>query len=172
MPALRTVLFLAISAAVSAQSGTDFSGRWKLEPSPELSSEIAHALTVRQSVVSTNVRGEPMTPYFKDIAIEREFADRTRLERHEIGVIGGSVSGSNADKAGDARRRQYGAAKWDSTALVFEDGSHTGHERETGVWSDRREVWSLVSGDRLLVTITTRGSGAAPRTLTLVYRRQ
>lgn len=30
--------------------------------------------------------------------------------------------------------------KWERDAMIFESGSYTGEARETGVWSERREV--------------------------------
>jgi len=48
-------------------------------PSPE-SAEIPRALSVRQSLVTTNVRGEPIGPFFKDITIEPEVEGSTRAE--------------------------------------------------------------------------------------------
>ncbi len=58
-----------------------------------------------------------------------------------------------------------------SDTLVFESGRYTGQRPETGVWTERREAWSLDSDGRLHVVITTRGSSDAPRTVAVVYQR-
>ena len=63
------------------------------------------------------------------------------------------------------------AVRWDGNALVFESGSYTGQRPETGVWSERREAWSLDPDDRLRVVVTNRSSGNAPTETTVVYRR-
>lgn len=61
--------------------------------------------------------------------------------------------------------------RWDGNALTFESGKYTGQRSETGMWSERREVWSLEPDGRLRVVITNRGSGDAPTETTVVYRR-
>ena len=50
-------------------------------------------MSVRQLLVRTNVYGEPLTPFFKDIAIDLDFASETRSETSMIGVVGGFVAG-------------------------------------------------------------------------------
>jgi hypothetical protein len=54
---------------------------------------------------------------------------------------------------------------------VFERGSYTGERRETGVWYERREVWSLGADNRLHVVTVTRSAGESPSTRVIVYRR-
>jgi hypothetical protein len=163
------ILVVLVSSAALAQDKPDFSGRWTLVE-PARADDIASVLVVRQTVTRTNVRGEPMTPYFKEISIEREFASGRRSETHAIGIVSGFVSGTPAGPAGP--RTHYGVT-WDSNALVFEHASYTGEARATGVWSERREVWSLDPDGRLRATITTRGSAdVAGTTTNLMYRRQ
>lgn len=171
-PLPAVALSMLIRAFVQAQDGVDFSGRWILESPSSASAEAPRALSVRQSLVTTNVRGEPMTPFFKDITIEREVEGSTRAETHRIGVVGGVAGGliSTSGTAGNPRGHQ--AVKWEANALVFESGSYTGQSPETGVWTARREAWSLDPDGRLHVVITTRGSSDAARTVALVYRRQ
>lgn len=165
------ILLLIAALAPVAQDKPDFSGRWILGTPAQPGPETPRALSVRQSLVRTNVRGEPMAPYFKEIAIEREFATATRSETHAIGIVGGSVSGI-AGTGTPAGPRSHHAVKWDGNALVFEHGSYTGELAETGVWSERREVWSLEPDGRLRVTISSRGSADLSGTTTnLTYRR-
>ena len=162
-------LTVLVGASLVAQDGRDFTGRWILESPSRPSPDTPGALSVRQSLVSTNVRGEPMRPFFRDITIEREVEGSTRSETHQIGVTGGVVSAPAA--GGKAEPHRHYAVSWDGNALVFDSGSHTGQKPETGVWAERREVWSLDSDGRLHVLITTRTSIDSTKTVALVYRR-
>jgi hypothetical protein len=165
------MLTWVVGAQLAAQDKPDFSGRWVLESPSSSASDIPRALSVRQSVVRTTVRGEPMKPFFKEIAIDREFERGTRSDdMHHIGVAGGVVPGlrENGSANGSAA---YHAVKWNGNALVFESGSYTGPTAATGVWAERREVWSLDQTGRLRLVITTRSSVAVSTTVTLLYRR-
>ena len=154
----------------AAGAGLDFTGRWILESPSQPDPGIPTVLSVRQSLASTNVRGEPMQPFFKDITIERQFETGTRSETHEIGVIGGTVPGLGADGMTVGPRHHH-AVSWDANDLVFASGSYTGANPENGDWTERREVWTLDPDGRLHVVITTR-SAAGPRTVSSVYRRR
>jgi hypothetical protein len=170
-PAVRSLILVLFAATVlAAQDQPDFSGRWVLVISSQPGPDVPRALTVRQILVRTNVRGEPMKPFFKDIAIDREYESGTRSETHLIGIIYGVVSGIARD-GGPAGPRGHQAVKWDQKALVFENGSYTGADPRTGEWSERREVWSLQPDGRLQVAITTAGSAEKATTVTLLYRR-
>lgn len=163
MVALTTV-------GVAAQDKPDFSGRWVLAIPQQSDADIPLALSVRQTVMRTTVRGDPMEPFFGEIAIEREFEIGTRSETHLIGVQGGTVSGLRADGSPTGPRTDH-AVKWDGNALVFETGTYTGQYPETGTWAERREIWSFEADGRLRVAITSRSSGDGPRAVTLHYRR-
>ena len=156
-------------APLAAQDKPDFSGSWLLE-SGVSGTDIPLALSVSQSLVRTNVRGEPMQPFFKDITVTRALASSTRSETYQIGLVGGTVSG-RADGGANGPRTHHRVA-WEEQALVIESGSYTGPAPESGDWVERREVWSLDSGVRLRLAITMRSSVDAPRTVMLVYRRQ
>jgi hypothetical protein len=162
---LAVALSMLAGAFAQAQDGIDFTGRWILDSPSSTSAEAPRALSVRQSLATTNVRGEPMRPFFKDITIEREVAGSASAETYQIGVVGGVVGGLGTGG------RHY-AVKWEANVLVFENGSYTGQTPETGVWTERREAWSLDLDGRLHVVITTRSSSDAPRTVALVYRRR
>ncbi len=163
-------LSLLVVAFVQAQDGVDFTGRWILVGSPSASADTPRALSVRQSLTTTNVRGEPMKPFFKDITIEREVEGSTRTETHQIGVEGGVVGGTSGTAESRLERHEW--VGWDANTLVFRSGSYTGQRPETGVWTERREEWSLDSGGRLHVAITTRSSADAPTTVAVVYHRE
>jgi hypothetical protein len=164
-PLLTIALAMLVGSFVQAQDGIDFTGRWILDSPSPVSAEAPRALSVRQSLRTTNVRGEPMRPFFKDITIEREVEGGTRAETYQIGVVGGVVGGLGTGG------RHY-AVKWEANVLVFENGSYTGQTPETGVWRESREAWSLDSDGRLHVVITTRSSSDAPKTVAPVYRRR
>jgi hypothetical protein len=166
----RLVVLVLVVAALAAQTEPDFSGRWILVSASPPGPGVPRALSVRQELVRTNVRGEPMKPFFKSIAIDREFESGTRSETQPIGIIGGVVSGIPKD-AGPRAPSGHHAVKWDLTDLVFESGSYTGTTPGTGEWSERREVWSLQPDGRLQVTITTSDSTEKATTVTLSYRR-
>jgi hypothetical protein len=167
---LVVIVCLLTAAPLAAQDKPNFSGRWTLVAAGERPDAGPRVMTVYQTVFRTNVRGEPMAPYFKEISIEREFASATRAETHAIGIVGGFVSGSVGSAA--AGPRSHHTVKWDGNALVFEYGSYSGALPETVVWTERREVWSLDPDGRLRVTISTRGSADFSGTsTTFTYRR-
>ena len=168
-----TMCFVVVMALLgvrpTAQDKPDFSGSWTLESGPP-GADIPQTLSVRQSIVRTNVRGEPMKPFFSDITVTRSLPSGTRSETYSIGVEGGTVSGQvggNVD-----RPRTHHRVAWEEQALVVETGSYTGPAPETGDWAERREVWSLDSGGRLHLAISARSSVDAPTTVMLVYRRR
>ena len=85
------------TVGVVGQDKPDFSGRWILTTPQQSDRDTPLALSVRQTLVRTTVRGDPMEPFFRDITIERQFATGTQSETHLIGVQGGTVSGLRAD---------------------------------------------------------------------------
>lgn len=112
-----------------------------------------------------------MEPFFKDMAVEREFESGTYHETFPIGVVGGQAPGLREDgsRKGPWVRR---SVKWEGNALVIESSSHAGPSPDEGSWSERREVWSLDPDGRLNLAITTRSSVDGPKTVTAVYRPQ
>ena len=158
------VVVVLLGAGLAAQDKPDFSGTWKLE-SP-FGPDNPQTLSVTQSLVRTNVRGEPMNPFFKDITITRALASGTRSDTHQIGVVGGTYS-LRADGVAVPRTDQRVA--WEGQVLVIE--SRTGLAAASD-WAERREAWALDSTGRLRLTITTRSSVDAPKTAILVYRRK
>jgi hypothetical protein len=170
------VVFVMVSLGARVQDKPDFSGTWILESGPS-GPDIPQTLLVRQSLVRTNVRGEPMEPFFKEIAITRALPSGTRSDTYPIGVDGGTVRGSIGDprsaRAGASPDRTHYRVAWEEQRLVIiESGSYTGSTPQTGNWAEREEVWSLDSGVRLRVAITTSSSVGTSTTVTLVYRRQ
>jgi hypothetical protein len=159
------LVMVSLGALLAAQGKPDFSGTWILESGPP-GEDVPQTLSVTQSLVRTNVRGEPMERFFKDISITRALASGTRSNMYLIGVEGGTVSGNVNDP------RTHYRVVWEDQTLVIESGSYTGPTPETENWAELREVWSLDSGARLRLAMTTRSSVAAPRTVIMLYRRQ
>jgi hypothetical protein len=159
-----------LGSSLPAQVRPDFTGRWVLESPSRPAPYIPRALSVRQALLTTHVRGEPIGPFVKDITIEREFESSTTSETHQVGVVGGVVPGLDSHGRPNGPR-QHHAVRWDANALVFESGTYTGESSETGVWTERREVWSLDADGRLHVLITTRSSVDEAGTVVLVFRR-
>jgi hypothetical protein len=162
-------LVLLAAVTLAAQNKPDFSGRWILVTPRQSDADIPSTLSVRQTLVRTTVQGDPMQPFFSDIAVDRQFESRTQSDTYTIGVQGGVVPGRRADGSPTGPQTRY-SVKWEGNSLVFESGSYAAQGPETGVWAERRETWSLADG-RLRVVVTTRGSADDSRTVTLVYRR-
>lgn len=167
---LPLVLLVLGTAGAAAQEKPDFSGRWVLTNPEHPGADIPLSLAVRQTLVRTTARGEPMKPFFREIAIERQFAAGTRSETHLIGVLGGTVPGIGVDGRLKGPT-SHEAVRWDGNVLIFESGRHTGQRPETGVWTEHREDWALAADGRLRVVIATRSSSDDPKTYTLYYRR-
>jgi hypothetical protein len=167
LAAVGLLLGVVSMASLSAQGKPDFSGAWILE-SDSPGADVPQTLFVSQLVVSTNVRGEPMPPFFKEIRITRTFANVRRSETLHIGGEGGKVSG----RPGGEGSRTWHRVAWEDKSLVFDCGAYTGSTPESGDWTGRRQVWSFDSDGRLRLVITRRSSVDAPKTVVLVYRRQ
>ena len=169
-----SILLMFVAATVAAQDKPDFSGRWILETSAGAGPAVARSLTVRQLVVRTNVYGDPMPPFFKELSVERQFGDDLRVESHQIGVEGGVVGvvAANRGTASDVNVPQTRfSVRWEGNRLVIDTGRYSGPTREAGPYTEHTEVWQLDSRGMLLLSITDRGSGIASTTKTLTYRK-
>ena len=153
-----------------AEPRPDFSGQWVLESASTPGSEVARTLAVEHSARQTAARGGSVISPFEWLTIER---DGSVAESHQIGIVGGVVSGTVAGK--DADGRPLGpvstyAVKWDGNMLVFESESHG--QTAADPWTERREVWLLDEAGRLRIIINSRNSEGTRQTLTLLYRRR
>jgi hypothetical protein len=162
---------LALVVISTSQDKPDFTGDWLLESASESAREIPQALTIRQSLIATNVFGEPINPFFKDIMVERKFESRAYTETLLIGVEGGIVPGRNPDGT-SAGPYTYFSVRWEGNTLVIERGCSTEAAPPSGEWEEHQEVWSLDADGRLRVAMTTVTSTGASNTVTLVYRRR
>jgi hypothetical protein len=153
--------------ALPPQDTPDFSGQWILETVSASAVDVPKALSVTMRLVRTNARGEPMKPFFKDMVVTREFRNRSTVETHLLGVVRGSVPSPQSHDA-----RTHERVSWEKQSLVIEVATHTGFARETGEWTEHREVWSLDSERRLQVEIADKSSSGPPFAATLVYKRK
>jgi len=172
---LTAALILAADSGF-AQDKPDFSGSWILTSGPS-DGDVPQAVSIRQLLRRTNVRGEPMTPFFSDITITRTLATGTSSETFPIGVEGGSISGAVVgDRTpGTTPRtvtRTHWRVDWEDKTLVLESVSYTGPAPETGDWSERREMISLTPNGDLRLEMTSRSSTSDRRTSVATYRRQ
>ncbi len=176
---------LLLSASLRAQEGTDFSGQWVLESPQPAGMEVPIALTIDESLARTNVRGEPMKPFFKDLTVVREFTGGVRRsDVYEIGGIagtvpggviggvGGTVPGGSPVAGSSTEPYTHTALRWEGRALIIETGSHTGRLPETGEWVERQEVWSIDSHGKLHIVLRTRSSAGPPRQVASAYHRK
>jgi hypothetical protein len=168
---LSIVLACAVTGITRApQDKPDFFGHWVLAEASGLSTDVPRALTVRLTVTRTSMRGDSMTPFYSEIAIDREFETTTRTESQRIGIVGGTVSGIAG--SGAVGRKTLHSVTWDRDELVFESGIYTGDAPDMRVWTERRETWSLDPDGRLGVAVTTRGSAQPPRSVSATYRKR
>jgi hypothetical protein len=167
-----SLLLIFVTQTPSVRDKPDFSGSWVADAT-QRANNVPRALIVRLTVISTNVRGEPMTPYYSAITIEREFETGARTETNPLGVAGGSVGGVNgsAVSAGPIGSKTHYSVIWEDNVLVFNRGSYTGDAPDMGTWTEHIEAWTLQPDGRLRVTVTTRGSDGPLRTITTMYRR-
>jgi len=175
MFATLSTCMLVLLGSVVAQTPKepDFSGEWVLVKASGTGSDPAPALTVRQTITRTTVRGEPMTPWFSDLTVERHFRTGVVSETYKIGMSGGSVSGT-VTAASSLRReeRTTAAVMWEGESLIIRTSRYSGPPHESGPYTEHEEVWSIDPSGRLSITITDRSSGTQTATVMLIYRRQ
>jgi hypothetical protein len=156
----------------SAPAGMDFSGRWTLVVALPTDADVPTTLTVRQSIRRTNIRGEPMTPYYDQIAIDQKSSAGMRSDTFMIGIRGGTVGGGVSSTGARIRALSTRhAVTWNGDSLVFELGTSTGDAPGTGDWTERRETWALQPNGELAITIATSGSAGPAQTVAALYRR-
>ena len=173
---------LAVAGIVAASSGCvsmraapqrptepDFSGRWALVTADGTPTDIPVALIVHQTIQRTNIRGEPMPPYFKELIVEREYKTWRRVDRYQIGLAGGSISGS---VRGEPISSTTDSVVWRGRVLEIRHGQYSGSAAESGTYSEHGEDWSLDGKNGLIVVTTDRGSETGTRRSTATYRRQ
>jgi hypothetical protein len=161
-----------MSTRVVGQQGADFSGYWVLESGEQIRANTPLALSVQQSFITMNARGEPKAPFFDEITIVREFRNGRHSETFRIGMGGGTVPGISAEHGRSSDPYTHFSVIWDGPLLIISTGTHTGGVRETGEWAEREERWSLDGQGRLQVVTTDRSSAGGVSKTTLLYRRR
>ncbi len=167
MRAIMMTLLTAVCAA--AQQGTDFSGRWTLIGPADAAPDTAQTMTIRQPIVRTDVYGRPMTPFYRELIVNRETADGVRSETYGIGLEWGIVGGLPRPEAEPDTR---GSTTWDGDRLVIERTRYLGPAHDTSRYTTHKEVWRLDGTGRLVIEITDGASGADSQTVTLTYQRK
>jgi hypothetical protein len=166
----RVILSILSTISLLGQTQPDFSGHWLLVDLEPSAPDVPKSLSVQQTIVRTNVRGEPIEPFYDTITITRQFESGPRSQTHKIGVIGGIVPGRRPDGSLNGPTENF-RVKWDGDVLILETSTSIGHPRQPEHRVERRELWSLDPNRRLRVVTTTRSSGSPPATVTSVYRR-
>ncbi len=170
------VVAFLLAGAVVAKEKADLSGHWVLEQPAASPATIAHELVVSQwsECQVSPVTGQSFP--FDFITIEQRFAgNEIHTNRYQIGLLGGTVGGMDANGRGsgpkDQVRHTTFATRWDGARLVIETGSYSGSSPEARPYTEQREGWSL-DADRLVIVKTTRSSTSDPTTTTLTYKRR
>jgi len=158
------VLLVLLNSAARVPKAPDFSGEWVLVKAGDSTAEQA-SLSIRQTITRTTMRGEPMQPWFSDLAVVRR-SERSIVssESYKIGLIGGTYSGIS--------HRTTFAVKWQGDSLIIQTGTYEGPSQQSGPYTEHEEVWSLDPEGKLLITVTDGGSNITPTTVRLVYRRR
>jgi hypothetical protein len=156
------LLVLTVSSVAQIPKDPDFSGEWVLVQATGSAFDPASALTVRQTITRTTKRGEPMPPWFSDLAVERHFKHGVESDTYKIRLVGGTMSG-----AGETRV----AVTWDRASLIIRTGTYSGPLHEHGPYTEHEEVWSFDSDGRLVIAISDRSSTSHPTTWRLIYQR-
>jgi hypothetical protein len=168
-----SILSMFVAATVAAQDKPDFSGRWILVTSADAGPAVARSLTVRQRAVRTNVYGDPIPPFFKELTVERQFGNDVRTETYQIGIVGGMVGGmspANGITSGlDVPQTRF-SVRWEDNRLVIDIGNYSGPAREAGPFTEH-EVWQIDAAGMLILSMAERGSGIPSTTKTLMYRK-
>lgn len=166
---LRSWAFLLlILATPNAQQKPDFSGHWVLINSESFAPDVARELNVRQFVNDRTAYGTPIAPFFAEISVERVFTADVRSRTYQIGIDGGTVSGTRGGETSETRQ----SVVWDGDKLVFEVSAYSRSSRESTQYVEHTEVWSLDGQGRLNVFFTDRRSGHAPRSTVLTYEKR
>src|SRR4029450_2173591 len=165
LPLWLWVLVLAVPGGVATQDKPDkpdFSGQWILVSPTDSGPTVAKQLTVHQSMVRQSVLGDPITPFFKTLAVERLFPGGVRSDSYEIGMIGGWVGrlprgGQGCAPNGQPARTAF-SVKWDADRLVIQTASYSCPTPDVGPHTEHEEVWSAHGQGRLLSMTPVRGA--------------
>ena len=170
---LSSCVLVLLTGLTQIPKQPDFSGEWMLVEASGTGSDLAPVLTVRQTITRTTSRGEPMTPWFSDLTVQRHF--RTGVvesESYKIGIIGGTVGGISSGRSSPQGEWTTVAVKWEGESLIIRTGRYSGPPHESIPYTEHEEAWSIDPSRRLSITITDRSSGSQTPAVILIYRRQ
>lgn len=162
---LLLLLLPLVASQLGAQDKPDFSGMWILEDAEPRVQDVSRTLTVTQLVARTNAFGAPMTPFFRDLTIERQFDSGVRSDTYQIGVVGGVVGGvpeGQTDRDNPQAQSRW-SVRWVNDRLYIETGRYSGPTREYGPYTEHTEVWWLDPQSRLQVIVSDRQSDRGHR---------
>lgn len=154
---------LIVTVIVAAQVGTDFSGHWVLLEGTDRAPSVAVSMDVEQPIVRTTAQGSPMPPAFLRLTVHRHFAQSSRVETYLVGVVGGTVAGSDHGPVSSTSVSTH----WDEGRLVIETSATSGGVQYSAV----REIWELDSTGRLRTSRTEQLPGGSTITAA-VYQRE
>ena len=166
-----SVLVLLVSAATQMPKEPDFSGHWALVQTSGAPQEAASVLTVQQTITRTTVRGEPMTPWFSAITVQRHFSTGIVSETYKIGIISGTVGGVPPGASSPQGEWATISVKWEGETLIIRTGKYSGPPQQSVADTEHEERWSFDPGGKLSIKITDRLSGSQVASAVLVYRR-
>ncbi len=151
------VATILLAAQLPAQP--DFSGRWVLiAPAP---ADVPAVLVVQQQVRRTDVRGNPMEPYWDLLSVEGDPAKRgIRSGIYHISMGGGVVPGIPPSSPPTPETRW--SVLWQGDKLVIATEAWIEREGKRESYERHQEVWALGEQGRLEITVT---DGNAVRTV-------
>src|SRR5947207_690102 len=129
-----------ISAAPQVPKEPDFSGECVSMKTNRSTAEQASALTVRQTITRTTLRGEPMKPWFSNVSIEHRFERGVESETYSIGTIGGIVPAIPEGASSSQGEWTTTDVNWRGSTLVIATTRSSQRPGESGPYTAHEEV--------------------------------
>lgn len=166
----RSMLSIAFVATLAAQDKPDFSGHWVLASATNLDPDVPQSLTVKQTIARTNRFGVPMEPFFKEMTIERQYADHASADTYDIGTVGGRT-GRLIGRGSQPITETHFSIRWVVDRLVIETSGTTEVPGQNAQHDERIEIWQLDPTGILTLTVSASASGIESQSKVLTYRR-
>jgi len=159
-----------------APAHPDFSGRWVLVAPAATPADVPALLVVQQHMKRTDIRGNPMTPFWHLLIVEGDDSKKgIRTGTYEIGRMGGTVGGGIVGPDGPAAsaptRMTQESVTWEGDTLLIWSAEWV--ERQKGKresYEQHTEAWALDEQGRL--TITVSGGSRGPGTRKVIYEKE
>ena len=173
-----TLCVCALSVLLAAGGQTpeqpDFSGRWVLVAPDAAPSDLPRVLVVQQRLKRTDVRGNPMKPFWDLLTVEGDdLRNGVRSGVHYFGVSGSVGGGVVPGGPPGPRPRTEESVRWDEDKLVITSGSWL--EREKGTresLEQHTEVWSLNARGQLVISVSDRKGDGESTTRNVTFRKE